>query len=136
VLTVTNGAGTDLDVLHLDSSANLALTNFAGHRFETGRKYQHNFTTPARFEGHMNIGSTCEIGNQTSGNAPWIGQVFYNSNLELPEQGANNQQVEIDERQWRLDHRQHRDEGIQIRSGHQCRPSPSVEIVGASRYQR
>ncbi|HXI72366.1 MAG TPA: fibronectin type III domain-containing protein [Verrucomicrobiae bacterium] len=92
VLTVTNGTGTDLDVFGtLNSSASLFLTNSPAIVFETGGKYQHNFTTAGTIpKATWNIGSTCEIDNQTSGNTPGgLAQVFYNFTWNCPSQGAN-----------------------------------------------
>jgi len=80
-LTVAAGAGTDLDVSGTVNNAG-TITPTGTIVFESGGKYQHNFTTTAGTipAATWNTGATCEIIGYTSdATAPsGLGQAFYN----------------------------------------------------------
>ena len=92
-LTISNGSYSDLDVYGTFKNAGkVSINSKATITFESGGKYQHNFTTT---EGTIpaatwSVGSECEIiGYTTNTKAPSGLQSFYNFTWNCPAQKAD-----------------------------------------------
>jgi hypothetical protein len=93
-LTVANVAGTDLDVSGIfKNSGSVSINASATVAFQSGGKYQHNFTTTAGTipTATWNSGSTCEIVGYTTNNSNpgGIGQTFANLTWNCPNQTSS-----------------------------------------------
>ncbi len=92
-LTIANGAGTDLEVFGIVQNAGTITINASADLvFQSGGKYQHNFTTTAGTipTATWANGSTCEVIGYTSntGTLAGFGQTFHNLTWNCPSQTA------------------------------------------------
>ena len=93
-LTLANGAGTDLDVFGIfNNSSTVSINSSATIVFESGAKYQHNYTASSGTipTATWSTGSTCEIIGYTSNTSGpnGLGQSFYNFIWNCPNQTGN-----------------------------------------------
>jgi hypothetical protein len=92
-MTLANGTGTDLDVTGiLKSAGTVTISASATIVYQSGGKYQHNFTTSAGTipAATWSSGSTCEVIGYTTNTAATAGvaQSFYDFTWNCPSQTA------------------------------------------------